>query len=148
MSSFAASGLYVPTWIDILDTTQMAIDLDLETHKLALYTDTETPDFSTETVYSSTNEVSDAGGANYVAKGAAVTTTAVSESPTGTIMWDAADVSWTPVTFTAHGGKIHAAALTEELIVGITFGADYTATAGTFTVSWNPLGILTIDCTP
>jgi len=143
--AFSASGLYVKTWIDILDTTQMAIDLDLETHKLALYTDTLTPNYSTGTVYSATNEVS---STNYTAKGKAITTTTVTESPAGTIMWDADDVSWTPVTFTAHGGIIHAAALTEELIVGITFGADYTATAGTFTVTWNALGILTIDCTP
>lgn len=144
--AFSASGLYFPTWRDILDTTQMAINLDLTTHKCALYTDTKTPNYSSDTVYSATNEVS---SANYTAEGTALTGTSVTESPTGTLMWDSTlNPSWTPVTFTAHGAIIHATALTKECIVGVTFGADYTATAGTFTVTWAAGGIFTIDLTP
>jgi len=143
--AFTYSGLYVATWIDILDTTQMAINLDLHTHKLAIYTDTKTPNYSTDAVYSATNEVT---SDNYVAEGAVVDTTTLTESPTGTIMWDGDNVIWTPVTFVAHGGIIHATALTKECIVGITFGGDYTATAGQFSVTWPATGILTLDLTP
>ena len=46
-----ASGLFVSTWIDILDTTQLAVDLDLETHKIALFSDTVSPNFSSDTAY-------------------------------------------------------------------------------------------------
>ena len=36
--AFPSSGLFVATFVDALDTTQLALDLDLETHKVALYT--------------------------------------------------------------------------------------------------------------
>ena len=133
-------------WIDILDATQLAINLALTTHKCALYNDSKTPNYSTDTVYSGTNEVS---SANYSAEGLALTGTSLTESPTGTIMWDSTlNPSWTPVTFTAHGAIIHATALNKDCIVGITFGGDYTATAGTFSVTWPVTGIFTLDVTP
>jgi hypothetical protein len=56
-----ASGLYVVNFIDALDATQLALDLSLTSHKLALYTDTKTPNFSSDTGYSATNEVSGTG---------------------------------------------------------------------------------------
>src|SRR5690349_16890153 len=93
------SGLFLPTWIDILDTTQLAIDLDLETHKVAMFTNSITPNFSSDTAYGASpynaNEVS---GTGYSAGGTALTTTAVSESPTGTLKWDADDTSWSSST--------------------------------------------------
>ena len=144
--AFDNSGLYIANWIDILDATQMAINLSLTTHKCALYTNVKAPVFASDTVYSVTNEVT---SANYTAEGTALTGTSLTESPAGTIMWDSTlNPSWTPVTFTAKGAIIHATALTKECIVAISFAGDYTATAGTFTVTWNTLGIFTIDCTP
>src|SRR6185312_1973998 len=63
-----ASGLFVATFLDALDTTQLAIDLDLETHKGALFTNTITPNFTTDTAYGvspyNANEVS---GTNWAA---------------------------------------------------------------------------------
>jgi hypothetical protein len=97
----SVSGLFVPTWLDILDTTQLAVDLDLETHKLAMFTNTITPNFSTDTAYGvapyNANEVS---GTGYTAGGTVITTTTVTESPTGTVMWDAADTQWASSTIT------------------------------------------------
>lgn len=145
--AWTASGLYVVTFIDILDTTQLAIDLDLETHKIALYNNTETPNFSTETAYASTNEVT---GTNWAAGGVAVTTTTVSESPSGSLMWDAADVSVASTTLSGvRGAKIYADALAgNNLIVGINFGQDYSTSNGTFGVQWAATGIFAIDLTP
>jgi hypothetical protein len=146
-----ASGLFVATWIDVVDTTQLALDLDLETHKVAMFTNSITPNFSTDTAYGvapyNANEVS---GTGYTAGGTVVTSTALSESPTGTIMWDAADTSWTTSTITnARGGLIYADALAgNNAIVLINFGADYSTVAGTFTVQWAAGGILTLDLTP
>lgn len=146
-----ASGLFVPTWIDILDTTQLAVDLDLETHKVAMFTNSITPNFSSDTAYGVTpydaNEVS---GTGYSASGTALTSTAVSESPTGTLMWDAADTAWTSSTISnARCALIYADALAgNNAIVLVNFGGDYSTTAGTFTIQWAAGGILTIDLTP
>lgn len=146
-----ASGLYVLTWIDIVDTTQLAIDLDLETHKLAMFTNTITPNFSTDTAYAvapyNANEVS---GTGYTAGGTALTTTTVSESPTGSLMWDAADTTWSSSTITnARFALAYADALAgNNAIVGINFGADYSTSSGTFTVQWPTTGIFAIDLTP
>jgi len=145
------SGLFVATWLDILDTTQLAVDLDLETHKLALFTNSITPNFSTDTAYAvspyNANEVS---GTGYSAGGTAITTTTITESPTGTLMWDAADTSWSTSTITnARAGLAYADALAgNNAICLINFGADYSTVAGTFLVQWASGGIFTIDITP
>lgn len=149
--AITASGFFLVTWIDIVDTTQLAIDLDLETHKLALFTNSITPNFSSDTAYGvapyNANEVS---GTGYTAGGAAITSTTVTESPAGTLMWDAADTAWATSTITnARGGLAYADALAgNNAILLVNFGADYSTVAGTFTVQWNALGIGTIDLTP
>lgn len=146
-----ASGLFVPTWIDVVDTTQLAIDLDLETHKVAMFTNSITPNFSSDTAYGVTpydaNEVT---GTGYSAGGVALTSTAVSESPTGTLMWDAADTAWAGSTIaSARCAVIYADALAgNNAIVLVNFGGDYSTTSGTFTIQWSASGILTIDLTP
>lgn len=145
------SGLFVPTFLDVLDTTQLALDLDLETHKIAMFTNTITPNFSTDTAYGvapyNANEVS---GTGYTSGGIVVTSTTVTESPTGTIMFDAADTSWTTSTITnARCGLIYADALAgNNAICLINFGADYSTVAGTFTVQYAAGGIFTWDVTP
>ena len=94
------SGLFYPTWRDALNGT-IVLNLDLETHKVAMFTNTITPNFSTDTAYGvapyNANEVS---GTGYTAGGALLTTTTLSESPTGTLMVDAADTAWTTSTIT------------------------------------------------
>jgi hypothetical protein len=145
------SGLFVLTWIDVLDTTQLALDLDLETHKLALFTNSITPNFSSDTAYAvspyNANEVS---GTGYSAGGTAITTTTVTESPTGTIMWDAADTSWSTSTITnARCGLAYADALAgNNAICLVDFDADYSKVAGTFLVQWASGGIFNWDVTP
>jgi hypothetical protein len=147
--SVSKSGLFVATWIDILDTTQLAIDLDLETHKLALFTNSVTPNFSTDTAYGvapyATNEVS---GTGYTAGGTAIIGTTVTESPTETLMWDATtDTSWASSTITnARCGLAYADALTgNNAICLVNFTADFSTVAGTFLVQWASGGILNID---
>lgn len=145
------SGLFVPTWLDILDTTQLAIDLDLETHKLALFTNSITPNFSSDTAYAvSPYNANECSGTGYSSGGTAITTTTFTESPTGTLMWDAADTSWSTSTITnARAGLAYADALAgNNAICLINFGADYSTVAGTFLVQWASGGIFTIDITP
>jgi hypothetical protein len=145
------SGLYVPTFIDIFDATQLAIDFDAETHKIALFSNTITPNFSTDTAYAvapyNANEVT---GTNWASGGVLLTGTTVTESPTGSLMWDAADISVASATFTgARCGLIYADALAgNNAIALINFGGDYSPTAGTFSITWPGTGIFAIDLTP
>jgi hypothetical protein len=145
--AFTLSGLYVTNWIDILDATQLAIDTSLTTHKWAMYTNTLTPNFSTDVSYSATNEVS---GTGYTAGGQTIVSPTTTESPSGTLMYDMADQVWAaPTSVTARGAILYADVLAgNNLIVAMTFGADFTSTAGTFTIQFASTGVFTIDLTP
>lgn len=148
--AITASGIYVATIVDALDTTQLALDLDLDTHKIALFSNTITPNFTTDTAYGVTpydaNEVS---GTNWAAGGVALAGTTFTGA-TGTATFDATDVSVATTTLTnARGGLIYADALAgNNAIVLVNFGADYSTVAGTFAVTWNASGIFYIDLTP
>jgi hypothetical protein len=145
--AWTASGLYVTNWIDILDATQLAIDTSLTSHKWALYTNSLTPNFSTDQSYSATNEVS---GTGYTAGGQVIVSPTTTESPAGTLMYDMADQVWaSPTSVTARGAILYADALGgNNLIVGVNFTSDFTSTAGTFTIQFASTGVFTIDLTP
>ena len=145
--AFTLSGLYVANFIDILDATQLAIDTSLATHKWAMYTNTLSPNFSTDAAYSATNEVT---GTGYTAGGQVIVSPTTTESPTGTLMYDMADQVWaSPTTVTARGAILYADVLaTNSLIVAMTFTTDFTSTAGTFTIQFASTGVFTIDLTP
>jgi hypothetical protein len=144
--AWTVSGLYVVNWIDILDATQLAINTALTTHKIAMYNNTETPNYSTETVYAATNEVT---GTGYTATGQVITSPTTTESPAGTLMYDMGDQVWaSPTSVTAYGAKLYADALGDQLIVGVNFNGAFTSTAGTFTIQWASTGVFTIDLTP
>lgn len=147
-----ASGLFVSTFIDVFDTTQLALDLDLETHKIALFTDSITPNFSTDTAYGvapyNANEVT--SSTEWPTGGVALTGTSVSESPTGTLMWDATDVSVASTTLAdVMCGLIYAEALAgNNAICLVDFTQAYTTSNGTFAITWAAGGIFNIDLTP
>lgn len=147
-----ASGLYVLTWIDVLDATQLAVNMDLDTHKIALFTNSITPNFSSDTAYGvapyNANELAATG--NYVTGGFVLTGTTVTESPTGTIMLDATDWSVSSSTFTnARAGLLYADALAgDNALLLVNFGADYSTVNGTFAITWASTGYATWDITP
>lgn len=149
--AITASGLFVATWIDVLDATGLQLNLDAETHRIALFTNTITPNFSTDTAYAvAPYNANEASGGSWSAGGPQITGTTVTESPTGTIMWDATDVSVGTTTITnARGGLIYADALAgNNAIVLINFGADFSTSNGTFAITWAATGIFTWDVTP
>lgn len=149
--AWSVSGMPLLNWIDILDATQLAVDLSLTTHKWAMYDNSNTPNYSTDQSYSATNEVSGtgytAGGRTISAGGGSPT---VTESPTGTVMYDQNDMVWpAATTVTAYGAKLYADALAaDNIIVECYFGGAVVSTAGTFTIQFNSLGVLTLDLTP
>lgn len=147
LGAFGSSGLYVANWIDILDATQLAVNTALTSHKWALYTNTLTPNFSTDVSYAATNEVT---GTGYTATGQTIVNPTTTESPSGTLKYDMDDQVWaSPTTVTARGAILYADNLAaDNLIVAMTFTTDFASTAGTFTIQFASGGVFTIDLTP
>jgi hypothetical protein len=149
--AFGTSGLFVENFIDVLDATQLAIDTSLTSHKIALFLDALTPDYSVNQDFTAAPYTSNqSSGAGYTAGGQVIVSPTTTESPGGTLMYDMADQVWaSPTSVTARGAILYADVLaTNSLIVGVTFGSDFTSTAGTFTIQWNALGVFTLDLTP
>lgn len=148
--AITASGLFVPTFLDALDDTALALDLTVETHKVAMFTNSVTPNFDTDTAYGSApynaNEVS---GTGYTAGGTALLVTTLTGS-SGSLVWDAQDTLWSSSTISnARGALIYADALVgDNAIALVDFGADFSTTNGDFTIQWPGGGIATIDLTP
>jgi len=145
-----ASGLYVATFVDILDTTQLAVDFDLETHKGALFSNSITPNFTTDTAFGvSPYDANEVTGTNWAAGGVALTGTTVAAS-SGTLVFDATDVSVATTTITgARCYLLYADALAgNNALVLVNFGADYATVAGTFAITWSASGIYVVDLTP
>ena len=102
--------------------------------KLALYTSSATLNSAT-TAYSATNEVGDSG--SYSAGGGDLTGQNTSIA-SGVAIVDFEDLSFTGVTLTARGALIYntSSAVTNAAVAVLDFGADKTATSGTFTVQF------------
>jgi hypothetical protein len=157
-----ASGLFTATWQDILDATQLAIDLSLTTHKLALFSNSITPDFDASAANAAygagqyaSNEVSGtgwaAGGIALSALAAGGTSAAPSLTvSSGSLVYDMTDASVATTTLTsARCALLYADALAgNNAIVLINFGADYSTSAGTFGITWAAGGVFSLDLTP
>ena len=152
--AITASGLFFPTWRDQLDSTQLGVDFDAEDMKGALLDNNATPNFSTDTAWNvagltNTNEVS---GSGWAAGGVALLGTAVTEDPTGTLKFDATDVSETTTTLTNARAYVlyddTNITTADAAICLVDFTTDYSTVAGTFTITWDALGVFNIDLTP
>ena len=98
--------------------------------KLALYSSAATLN-ATTTVYSSSNEVGNTG--QYSAGGGVLASQQVSLDGSVAIV-DFADLSFTGVTLTARGAVIYNTSASSKSVCVLDFGADKTATSGTFTI--------------
>ena len=108
---------------------------------IALYTSSASLGAAT-TAYSSSNEVTNSSGSAYSAGGKALTSPTVTLSGT-TAFVDFADVSWTSASFTANGALIYrqdGGAPTDDAVVVLAFGGDFTASNGTFTIQFPAAG--------
>lgn len=146
----SGSGIFVATMIDVLDATQLAVDLSLTTNKWAMFTNSITPNFTTDTAYAvapyNANEVS---GTGYSAGGTAVASPTLTGS-SGIMTYDQADTSWSSSTITnARCALLYADALAgNNAVCLVDFGADYSTSNGTFQITWNASGVFTIDLVP
>jgi hypothetical protein len=143
----SASGMFVANLVDILDATQLAVDLSLTTNKVALFTNSITPNFDSDVGYGAApynaNEVS---GTGYTAGGVAVASPTVTGA-SGNVTYDIADTSWSSSTITnARAALIYANALTNKNgIVLVNLGADYSTVNGTLSIVWSASGVLVLD---
>ena len=102
--------------------------------KLAMYVSTATLN-STTTVYADTGEVPASG--QYVAGGGKLVKPNPSTSvASGVAIVDFNDLSFTGVTITARGALIYNTSSTNKAVAVLDFGADKTATSGTFTIQF------------
>lgn len=112
-------------------------DTSSDTYKLALYTNSATLGASTEN-YTTSNEVGASG--QYAAGGGTLVNQGVKVS-SGVAITDFADLSFTGVTLTARGALIYNTTTdggtnTTDAVAVLDFGADKTATSGTFTIQF------------
>lgn len=150
--ALAGSGLFLATFIDMLDDTALDIDWTSETDlKAALYTNSiTTPNFDSNVGYGAApfnaNEVT---GTGYTAGGVVLTTTTLTGS-SGVVTFDAADASWTSSTITAAEGVLiyDDSQTSNNGLVLVDLGSPYTTAAGTLLISWSASGIATWDLVP
>ena len=100
--------------------------------KLALYTSSATLNSAT-TAYTASNEVANSG--QYASGGGALVNNGTSIA-SGVAIVDFGDRSFTGVTLTARGALIYntSATVANAAVAALDFGADKTATSGTFTI--------------
>jgi len=151
--AWTESGIFYATFRDTLKQV-IAMSLLDTNNNLSLSTNSETPDYISATdpsTWTNGNEVT--AGSNWPTGGINLSTGSyaptLTQSPSKTLMWSMNNVSVgsTTTTAPAYGCYIYANGLSPKAkICGIYFGGTgYSTVAGTFAISWNVLGILTIQ---
>lgn len=157
--AWSASGGFRQFFTDYFNNTNAfwtpaLPNLNLETHKGALFGSAVTPDFDATAANSAYNAGTwttgnESSGSGYTAAGTLVLNTALSSVAGGITMWDADDLAWTTVTVTALGLFIHADSLSSPVakqgICAIYFGGTFQTTAGNFTVQFSASGVYRDD---
>jgi hypothetical protein len=137
-----ASGVYGITMRDILDASQLGVDLVSDTLKVQLVDDTETPDFDAHD--SETDITGEITGAGYTAGGATLGSKLL-VAGARRVTHDAADPVWTTASFTARGlVEWDDTPAGDPLLCAATFGADFEVVAGTFTAVFDPTGLISV----
>ena len=102
--------------------------------KLALYVSTATLGAAT-TSYTTSGEVSSGGGSGYTTGGKALVNSGTSVVSTKAFT-NFSNLSFTSVTLTARGCLIYNTSFNNSAVAVLNFGADKTATSGTFTIQF------------
>ena len=101
--------------------------------KLALYSSAATLN-ATTTVYSSTNEVTGTGGSYSLGGGTLASQQTSLDGSVASVNF--ANLSFTGVTLTARGALLYNDTESDKAVAVLDFGADKTATSGTFTIQF------------
>lgn len=124
------------------------IDWDTDTIKVALLTNSYTPDQDAHNYFDDVvaNEVT---GTGYTAGGLTLSNKTNSyNSATNVITLDADDATWSSSTITARYAVVYDASpatnATRPLIGYVDFGSDQSSSNGNFTITWDATGIVRI----
>ncbi len=124
------------------------VDWDTDTIKVALLTNSYTPDQDAHNYFDdvSTFEVT---GTGYTTGGITLANkTNTYNSATNVIVLDADDVTWSSSTITARYAVVYDATpatnATKPLIGYVDFGSDQSSSNGNFTITWDATGIVRI----
>ena len=123
------------------------IDYLSDTIKVLLCASSYTPDQDAHVFKASvTNEVT---GTGYTAGGATLANkTLAYTAGTNVIKFDADDVVWSNSTITARYAVIYddtpATDATKPLLAYVDFGADVVSSSGSFTITWDAAGLMTV----
>lgn len=149
--AITASGVYGATLAKQLDDT-LGKSIGSETLVYVLMiTDSATPDFDAHDFRNDlTNEI--ANGNGYTTGGTLQASTTITNSTNGTVIYDAADLSWATSTITdamaAVGYFTTGNSTTDELIWLSDFVTAASSSGGTFSITWSTGGIIIYDYTP
>ena len=152
--AITASGFFMNTFLKVFDAAQEPVNLVGDTIKGALFTNSVTPNFSTDTAYAvAPYDAYEVTGTGYSAGGAALASKTFTESPVGSVMFDAADLYWVSATLSGVRACLFwddtvTSPVADPVIALVDFGAAFGVTVGTFTVHWASTGIFSIDLTP
>lgn len=154
--AWTESGLYYATWRDMLKNV-IAGDLTLTSQKISLADNTVTPDFISGTDPSTWSSTGEMTGTGWVTGGIALSAAAaggtscaptVTQTPSKTLMWDLGNVAVSGTTVgPAFGAFFYFDSLAPKAMsLGLYFGgAGYsTLSGGTWTITFNVLGLTTI----
>jgi|SRR5687768_1098695 len=142
-------GLYVATIVDALNN-DLALDLsDAAAFKLAMFTDSLTPDFSAAAPAYGTSpyDANEVSGPGYTAGGIALASAVFEElsGSAGTVRWDFANISWTSSTITnAKGALVYVPGLSNRALCLRNFGQNYSTEDGTFAINLHSDGLFKI----
>ena len=113
------------------------------TYYIALYTSSATMG-ATTTKYVTTNEITNSSGSAYTAGGKVCGSPSVTGGQNSTTAFvDFDNVSWASASFTANGALIYrqdGSAPTNDAVVVLAFGGDFTASNGTFEIQFPTAG--------
>lgn len=150
--AITASGLFGLTLEKMMiDTVGLSIESETAM-SCALLLDAATPAFDTHDFWSDLEADEPPPTGNYTDGGETMTATEVTLA-TGTLTYDAADVSWASSTISnAMAGVGYfdrgGATTADELLFLSDFVTAASSSGGTFTIQWAAGGIFTVDYTP
>lgn len=142
------SGLFVATFVDVWDATQLAANILSDTVKAALYPATITPDFDAIAASAAYGAGAYSGteltGTGYTAGGATLGTKLFTGA-SGVATFDAADITsaWTASTITgARGVLVYDDTLSgKNAYALIDLGSGYSTSNGTLAITWSSDGL-------
>jgi hypothetical protein len=125
------------------------IDWDTDTIKVALLTNSYSPDQDAHNYLDDVIAYEVSGATGYTAGGNTLANkTNTYNSSTNVIVLDADDTTWSSSTITARYAVIYDASpstnATKPLIGYVDFGSDQSSSNGNFTITWDATGIVRI----